>query len=99
MNYADFGLGTFQPKNGFYDLVNAMVSLGKSLGVDYQINHCLQKIEVKGNKANKLIFENNECYCDIVVSGADYHHTETLLPNKFRQYSDCLLYTSDAADE
>ena len=31
MNYADFGLGTFQPTNGFYDLVTAMVSLGTSL--------------------------------------------------------------------
>ena len=60
MNYADFGLGTFQPKNGFYDLVNAMVSLGKSLGVNYQVNHCLQKIEMNGNNANKLIFENKE---------------------------------------
>ena len=88
MNYADFGLGTFQPKNGFYDLVNAMVSLGKSLGVNYKIDHCLQKIEMNGNKANKLIFENKEYDCDIVVSGADYHHTETLLPNKFRQYSE-----------
>ena len=88
MNYADFGLGTFQPKNGFYDLVNAMVSLGKSLGVNYQVNHCLQKIEINGNKANKLIFENKEYDCDIVVSGADYHHTETLLPNRFRQYSE-----------
>ena len=27
MNYADFGLGTWQPKNGFYDVVKAMVNI------------------------------------------------------------------------
>ena len=28
MNYADFGLGTWQPTNGFYDVVKAMISIG-----------------------------------------------------------------------
>ena len=88
MNYADFGLGTFQPKNGFYDLVNAMVSLGKSLGVKYKTNHSLKAIEIKNKKVNKLVFDNLEFECDILISGADYHHTETLLPEKFRQYSE-----------
>ena len=60
MNYADFGLGTFQPKNGFSDLVNAMVSLGKNLGVQYRTNHTLKSIKIKDNKVNKLIFENKE---------------------------------------
>ena len=38
MNYADFGLGTWQPKNGFYDVVQSMVDFGKSLGVKYRRN-------------------------------------------------------------
>ena len=88
MNYADFGLGTFQPKNGFYDLVNAMVSLGKSLGVDYKVNHDLQRIDIKNKKVSSLIFKQKQINCDIVISGADYHHTESLLPKNFRQYSE-----------
>ena len=80
MNYADFGLGTFQPTNGFYDLVTAMVSLGTSLGVSYKTNHDLQKIEIKNKNVSNLIFENSEVKCDLVISGADYHHTESLLP-------------------
>ncbi len=89
MNYADFGLGTFQPKNGFYDLVTAMVSLGESLGVTYKTNYELQKIVIKEKNVSNLIFENNEeVKCDFVISGADYHHTEKLLPVKFRQYSE-----------
>ena len=88
MNYADFGLGTFQPKNGFYDLVTAMVSLGESLGVTYKTNYELQKIVIKEKNVSNLIFENEEVKCDFVISGADYHHTEKLLPVKFRQYSE-----------
>ena len=88
MNYADFGLGTFQPQNGFHDLVNAMVKLGKSLGVDYKVGYDLQKIEVNCNHVSSLSFNQENIKCDIVISGADYHHTENLLSKKFRQYSE-----------
>ena len=50
MNYADFGLGTFQPKNGFYDVVQAMISLGKSLGVRFYNNSNVTKIITNKNK-------------------------------------------------
>ena len=32
MNYADFGLGTWQPKNGFYDVVKSMIIIAKEQG-------------------------------------------------------------------
>ena len=88
MNYADFGLGTFQPTNGFYDLVNAMVKLGKSLGVKYYTNKPVNKINVSDSVASSIEIDKKNIYYDIILSGADYHHTEKLLPLKFRQYSD-----------
>ena len=88
MNYADFGLGTFQPTNGFYDLVNAMVKLGKSLGVKYYTNKPVCKINVSDSVASSIEVDKKNIYFDIILSGADYHHTEKLLPLKFRQYSD-----------
>ena len=88
MNYADFGLGTFQPTNGFYDLVNAMVKLGKSLGVKYYTNKPVNKINVSDSVASSIEVNKKNIYYDIILSGADYHHTEKLLPLKFRQYSD-----------
>ena len=88
MNYADFGLGTFQPTNGFYDLVNAMVKLGKSLGVKYYTNKPVSKINVNDSVASSIEVDKKNIYYDIILSGADYHHTEKLLPLKFRQYSD-----------
>ena len=87
MNYADFGIGTFQPPNGFHDLVNAMVNLGKSLGVKYKINHELSKINVRNKKVENLVINGKSTECDLILSGADYHHTESLLPIKSRQYN------------
>jgi len=87
MNYADFGIGTFQPPNGFHDLVNAMVDLGKSLGVKYKVNHELSKINVKNKKVENIVINGKSTDCDLILSGADYHHTESLLPVKSRQYN------------
>jgi phytoene desaturase len=87
MNYADFGIGTFQPPNGFHDLVNAMVDLGKSLGVKYKVNHELSKINVKNKKVENIVINGKSTDCDLILSGADYHHTESLLPIKCRQYN------------
>jgi phytoene desaturase len=33
MNYADFGLGTWHPKTGMFDVVQAMENLARELGV------------------------------------------------------------------
>ena len=87
MNYADFGLGTWQPENGFYDVVQAMVNLGKSLGVKYLTNHEVSSINIKNSKVKSLTINNCEFESDLVLSGADYAHTETLFSSNYRQYS------------
>lgn len=51
MNYADFGLGTWHPKGGMYQIVDAMVSLGKSLGVTYHTDHGVAEILLNNGKA------------------------------------------------
>lgn len=88
MNYADFGLGTWQPKNGFFDVIEAMIKLGTELGVTYQKNANIEEIIVENNKAVGIKINNEILNSDIVLSGADYHHTETLLPKENRQYSE-----------
>jgi len=88
MNYADFGLGTWQPKNGFFDVVQAMVQLGKKLGVTYKTDSNITKIIVENNRACGIEINNEILNADVVLSGADYHHTETLLPINNRQYSE-----------
>ncbi len=88
MNYADFGLGTFHPKNGMYSVIQGMESLAQSLGVNIQLEQNVEKIIVDGNTATGLVVNSEEIKADIVLSGADYHHTETLLDKKYRQYSE-----------
>ena len=87
MNYADFGLGTWQPTNGFYDVVNAMISVGKSLGVKYYNNSNIDKIITHKSHATGIKVNGKVINSDIVLSGADYNHTEKLLPENLRQYS------------
>jgi phytoene desaturase len=88
MNYADFGLGTFHPKKGMYQVILAIESLAKELGVKIKTESPIEKIIVENGQV-KGIFSNSLTYeTDIVLSGADYHHTETLLDKPYRQYSE-----------
>ena len=89
MNFADFGLGTWHPKGGMYKVVEGMVSLAKSLGVEFVTNAAVDKIVTDSNNAVKALQVNGEeIATDLVLSGADYHHTEQLLDNNLRQYSE-----------
>jgi phytoene desaturase len=42
MNYADFGMGTWHPKTGMFDVVRAMESLARELGVTFHTNSILK---------------------------------------------------------
>ncbi|HAO15894.1 MAG TPA: phytoene desaturase [Tenacibaculum sp.] len=88
MNYADFVLGTWHPKGGMYKVVEAMISLGKEMGVKFVTNAEVNKIEVNADNSVKEIYVNNSnVEASLILSGADYHHTEGLLKEDFRQYS------------
>ena len=88
MNYADFGLGTWHPKGGMYQIVEAMVTLGKSLGVSYHTDQGVNEILLDNGKACGVRVGDAVFHADVVISGADYHHTETLLPKEKRAYSE-----------
>ena len=88
MNFADFGLGTWHPKNGMYSIVEGMVSLADSLGVKIYLNSPVEEILLEKNKAVGIKIKNETILSDIVLSGADYHHTETLIPSNYRSYSE-----------
>lgn len=88
MNYADFVLGTWYPKGGMVQIVNGMVELGKELGVQYNLNSGVDRILTKNGKAIGIEVNGEVIYSDIVLSGADYAHTEQLLHTKERQYSE-----------
>ena len=88
MNYADFKLGTWHPKGGMYEVVKAMTSLATSLGVKIITDSEVKHIDIENKKVIGVKTNNNYYNCNILLSGADYHHTETLLPEHLRQYSE-----------
>lgn len=88
MNYADFGLGTWQPKEGMYSVILGIAKLAKELGVVIETNSSVEKIIVDNKKATGIIINGKEITADIVLTGADYHHSETLLDSEYRQYSE-----------
>ena len=88
MNFADFGLGTWHPDKGMYSVVEGMVQLAKELGVTFHLNETVEEIIVENKKAVGIISNGKKHNADIVISGADYHHSETLLKPQYRAYSE-----------
>ena len=88
MNFADFGLGTWHPKGGMYEIIKAMKSVAEELGVTIHTNSPVSHILVSDGQTVGVRSEGQNHIADYVVSGADYHHSETLLDKKYRQYSE-----------
>ena len=61
---------------------------GIELGVQIHTNHNVEGILVKEGKAVGIEANGREITADMVLSGADYHHTETLLEKPMRQFSE-----------
>ena len=88
MNFADFGLGTWHPNGGMYKIIEGMKSLAEELGVHIHTGNAVEKILVEKGQATGIIVNNSSIKADFILSGADYHHSETLLDPEYRQYSE-----------
>lgn len=87
MNYADFGLGTWHPKTGMFDVIRGIEKLALELGVTIKTNSSIEKIIVENRTATGIIVNGKTIKADIILSGADYQHTETLLEKEHQVYS------------
>tara|TARA_R110002050_G_scaffold204327_1_gene339602 strand:- start:88937 stop:90394 length:1458 start_codon:yes stop_codon:yes gene_type:complete len=88
MNYADFGLGTWYPKGGMRSVVDGIIQLAEELGVKFVTNSNISQINVNENQEVESVTVNDYIvYADIVISGADYQHSESLLESRFQRYS------------
>ncbi|PBI89707.1 Dehydrosqualene desaturase [Flavobacterium sp. ACN2] len=88
MNYADFGLGTWHPKTGMFDVIRGIEKLALELGVTIKTNSPIDKIIVENKIAKGIVINGKTLKADIVLSGADYHHSEILLEKEHRMYSE-----------
>jgi phytoene desaturase len=104
MNYADIIGGTWYPDGGMYAVVEGMKKLAVELGVEFRFEEDVQTISVEKGSVKKIITNQSTYTADVIISGADYHFTEsTLLSEPNRSYSEkywdkkvlapsCLLY-------
>jgi phytoene desaturase len=89
MNYADMALGTWYPKGGMYKVIEGMVSLATELGVTFEFNCNVERLDLGGMKAKGLIANGVFKPYDYIIASADYHHVEQqLLPPTHRKYSE-----------
>lgn len=104
MNYADIVGGTWYPKGGMFSVVEAMQKLAEEQGARFHFEEEVREIIIESKKAKKLVTNKNEYDADVIISGADYHFTESqLLSAQYRSYDEaywekkvlapsCLLY-------
>jgi phytoene desaturase len=89
MNYADMALGTWYPMGGMFEIVKAMVAVAEEKGVKIILNQEVKSIYIPNGHATKVVTQNAEYACDIIVGGADYHHLDQeVLAPKNQHYTE-----------
>jgi phytoene desaturase len=88
MSHVDFNLGVYYPDGGLGGVVDGIVELGSELGVDYRTNTPVSAI--RGERGDfQITTAEDRIETDLVVSDADYAHTEQeLLRPEDRQYDE-----------
>lgn len=88
MGYVDMELGVWYPQGGLYSVVEAMVRVARDQGVDFKLNQEVQQIVTEGGRVIGVKTKSGLMKADVVVSNADYVHTEDLLSDQTkRNYS------------
>ncbi|MCL9816583.1 phytoene desaturase family protein [Natronocalculus amylovorans] len=88
MSHVDFNMGVYYPDGGIGAVVDGIVELGSELGVEYVTDQPVTEIAGKRGGFAVRTEHGEEYLCDLVVSDADYAHTEQeMLPPEKRQYS------------
>lgn len=88
MNYGGYALGTHYPMGGFYQLVLAMQKVAEKQGAIFHFNKTVEKINTSHNKISSLHINGENIAFDTVIASSDYHHTETLLEERLRNYTE-----------
>ena len=88
MNYADIKLGTWYPEGGMHKFIEAFEKIALENGVKFILKQEVISFEKNEKKVFKVITNEGSFETDIVISGADYQHTDKKLLNGSANYSD-----------
>lgn len=90
MSHMDFNQGVFYPMGGFYELINALVTIAEKNGAKLRNQASVEQIVVEDGIATGVRLAGGEIIpADIVISNADMWFTETrLLPEKAQTHKE-----------
>jgi phytoene desaturase len=83
LQYSELAEGVWYPRGGLYAVVQALVGVAESLGVEFHYDAPVAQIEVSGRSASGLVLESGErVVADIVVANAEVPYVySALLPD------------------
>ena len=82
MTHVDLNLGVFFPKKGMAGSAQGFANLCRELGVEILPSTEVTKIVTKNGKAIGVETNRGFIEADVIVSSADYHHSEQALLDK-----------------
>ncbi|MEY4893564.1 MAG: hypothetical protein RL751_374 [Bacteroidota bacterium] len=88
MNYADIQLGTWYPMKGMHEFIKAFARSAQEQGVKIETSANVERILIENGKAIGTMVNGQLHKADIVISGADYAHTDQKLLKENANYSD-----------
>lgn len=88
MNYADIKLGTWYPMGGMHKIIEAFEKIAIEQGAEILTNHEVSGFTTVNNTITHVeIKDHNPIEADVVVSGADYEHTDQQLAKGKSNYT------------
>lgn len=81
MPYTELAHGVWYPRGGMYQVVEALTSLAKDAGVEFQFNVSAEQVEVNGRSAKGVIVDGQRFEADTILANADLPYVyQNLLP-------------------
>jgi phytoene desaturase len=88
MNYADISLGTWYPMGGMFKFVEAFEKIALEQGVKIVTDQEVIGFDYNGKSITHAITKDRKWETDILISGADYQHTDKKLLKSNSNYTD-----------
>jgi phytoene desaturase len=88
MNYADISLGTWYPMGGMYKFVEAFEKIALEQGVKIVTDQEVIGFDYNDKSITHAITKDRKWETDILISGADYQHTDKKLLKSNSNYTD-----------
>ena len=88
LSHVDFNQGVYYPKVGIHGIATAIEKLALQHGAEIKLGEPVTQIVTKNRSVKTVQTSSQEYKADIVISTADYVHSESLIDNPdLKQYS------------